>query len=606
MMRKAKFVQILLMILLDVALTASIMLTFAYFHHVRMLRGIDGKSEVIEDFGADASQSAPAGETDVYPTPQSTPTPLHEHEWVVSAVVPPTCTEGGYTDYACSCGETRRDDLTEPTGHGEFTRVNEKEATYEEEGYTGDLYCGRCGILLEEGAIVPAKEHRDLVLINQLEPTCLDDGYTGDWFCNDEECQKVVAEGSVAPKLGHDYKTAESVAPTCYKDGYTVYRCARCGDETRTDLPQLVHDYKRFRTVEPTCQSGGYTIYRCEHCGDEKQEMPTAKTSHAPDDNGRCVYCGKVEIDRSGDFGQALGEKFLQSKSGAVHLTSDRAIREYAQKYGVSLFSSSTGSTYLSLYRSKDIFMTVREVCTRMEYGGTNMKVRYFVYDVYVRNLRNFFTELPADYSAQMADLTAQAEKRTGSKVLAAINGDYYGNRNLCKIAVRNGKLMRRHDDPFKNDILVMFYDGSMRPYTAADYDWEEIAGKRPYQIWQFGPSLLDGNGKAASKFDPDIYDLGVTKSTHPRAGIGYYEPGHYALVVADGRNPDMGVSGMYLEQFGIVFERLGCTYAYNLDGGDSAQAYLDGRLIRYDVTRKKTGQNQRNLCDIICIGEYN
>ena len=56
--------------------------------------------------------------------------------------------------------------------------------------------------------------------------------------------------------------------------------------------------------------------------------------------------------------------------------------------------------------------------------------------------------------------------------------------------------------------------------------------------------------------------------SANPRTAIGYYEPGHYCLVVVDGRGDSAGIS---LPELSQLFSDLGCKAAYNLDGGNSS-----------------------------------
>ena len=65
-----------------------------------------------------------------------------------------------------------------------------------------------------------------------------------------------------------------------------------------------------------------------------------------------------------------------------------------------------------------------------------------------------------------------------------------------------------------------------------------------------------------------------MVANRNPRTGIGYFEPGHYCLVVVDGRDGD-SAPGASIEEFASVFESLGCTQAYNLDGGGSS-LFLD------------------------------
>ena len=64
------------------------------------------------------------------------------------------------------------------------------------------------------------------------------------------------------------------------------------------------------------------------------------------------------------------------------------------------------------------------------------------------------------------------------------------------------------------------------------------------WQSWIFGPGLLDENGKAKT----DFLTWDYIKESHPRTAIGYYGPGHYCLLVVDGRQPDYS-RGMFLEE---------------------------------------------------------
>jgi exopolysaccharide biosynthesis protein len=69
-----------------------------------------------------------------------------------------------------------------------------------------------------------------------------------------------------------------------------------------------------------------------------------------------------------------------------------------------------------------------------------------------------------------------------------------------------------------------------------------------------------------------------------------------------DGRSSDS--QGVRMIQMAEIYYSLGCKVAYNLDGGDSAQAYFNGEMIRIDEERENSGDRQRELFDIVCIGE--
>jgi exopolysaccharide biosynthesis protein len=59
-----------------------------------------------------------------------------------------------------------------------------------------------------------------------------------------------------------------------------------------------------------------------------------------------------------------------------------------------------------------------------------------------------------------------------------------------------------------------------------------EIESGKVWQIFYFGPMLLDEEGHAMKKFNSDVNPV------NPRSVIGYYEPGHYCFLVVDGRQP--------------------------------------------------------------------
>ena len=111
------------------------------------------------------------------------------------------------------------------------------------------------------------------------------------------------------------------------------------------------------------------------------------------------------------------------------------------------------------------------------------------------------------------------------------------------------------------------------------------------WQAWCFGPSLLSEDGKAKTRFNSSL------TPKHPRCAIGYYEPGHYALVLVDGRQDNYS-SGMTLRELSSLFETLGCTVAYNLDGGRSAQMAYENRYVNHPY------RDGRDVSDIIFLSE--
>ena len=537
-MNRKKNFPLWLVILLDILLIGVCLLTFAFFHHVK-----------------DAMFESHTPLPDINrPTLSPSGSDKHlVHEWMFKEKVPAGCTTEGYTVYVCSCGEEKKEERTEPLGHGDPIVKNKVDATFEHPGYTGDEYCSRCGELLKAGQETPALQHENTVLINVVEATCEHEGYSGDVFCND--CQKIVAKGSVTPKTDHHYLEGEVVPPTCIAQGYTVYRCKDCGTERQGDY--------------------------------------TEKGSHVKGSGGKCTVCGEYLVDISGQFGTNGAGMFLDDDS-VVRLTDDAEIRKYAKDNYIILpkddAAFAESEKYISLYRSHDIYLAVREINGKN--GTSYTALRYYIYDIYIRNIENFYTVTKKD---TLENQVAYAEKNMGAGVVTAINGDYY-NLGHCKVAIRNGQVVNnKTGETVNRDVATLYYDGRLSTYTPENYNFDTIMAGNPYQIWNFGPALIDENGKAIKKYDTNNYD-GIIDSKDPRSAIGYYAPGHYCFVGVVGRIKNVSY-GLTMAGLANVLERLGCVAGYNLDGGASSQSYNVDEVLYHS-------SGHRNVPDILLIGE--
>ena len=135
--------------------------------------------------------------------------------------------------------------------------------------------------------------------------------------------------------------------------------------------------------------------------------------------------------------------------------------------------------------------------------------------------------------------------------------------------------------------------------YSAAKFNDKKAVENGAWQAWQFGPIFIsDGVAK-------DGYKENATR--HPRCMLGYYEPGHYVLVLVDGRQGKEGYSiGMnYYEQVELM-KSLGCVEAYNLDGGESVRMVFMGEIINHPSgDRDGDGVADRNLLDMLVFAEF-
>ena len=204
--------------------------------------------------------------------------------------------------------------------------------------------------------------------------------------------------------------------------------------------------------------------------------------------------------------------------------------------------------------------------------------------DVYVRNVTYLRTAFAGGVFAKGVSDSVPAMAKENGAVLA-VNGDYYGVRDLGRV-IRNGVVYR---DSACYQVCALYYDGTMETYRPGEFDVDRAVAGGVYQTWDFGPALLNRNGKAVTQFHPGI------AGKNPRCAIGYYEPGHYVFVLADGRQEGYSM-GFTLVELAELFEDLGCARAYNLDGGMSANMAFYGELVNVPA------RGGRNVSDIFYV----
>lgn len=212
-------------------------------------------------------------------------------------------------------------------------------------------------------------------------------------------------------------------------------------------------------------------------------------------------------------------------------------------------------------YTSPNLSVTVSE----HSIGSGSSRAVYYLADVYMADPSCFQTYFAGGaYQSGRQELLTDMGKKLGA--VLAINGDSYcfNHKNTNGMLIRNGTVYRTNRAI--SDIGVLYTDGTFQTYPAAQFDAQQVMQNDAVQTWVFGPRLLDENGQIPSAYNTWDY----IRKRHPRTAIGYFEPGHYCFLVADGRQPDYS-NGMTLPELSQVFYDLGCRAAYNLDGGHTS-----------------------------------
>lgn len=154
------------------------------------------------------------------------------HEYTESVEKEPTCTEAGHTVYTCDCGYSY-DEYPEATGHTPAEdRVNAKDATCTEDGYTGDVVCSVCGATIEEGTVIEKLGHQYGEYVYNNDATCTEDG------TETAKCVRCDAEDTrtaVGTATGHDWgEWVVTIEPTYESEGQETRTCNNDPSHTET------------------------------------------------------------------------------------------------------------------------------------------------------------------------------------------------------------------------------------------------------------------------------------------------------------------------------------------------------------------------------------
>mgnify|MGYP003192556523 FL=1 len=277
----------------------------------------------------------------------------------------------------------------------------------------------------------------------------------------------------------------------------------------------------------------------------------------------------------------------------------------------VSFPDYDTGAASDYSYQSDELKIAVNKV----EDDG----VTYYVADIWMRNVNCFRT---AFSSGKYRGKRESAEKiAKDNNAILAVNGDF-----LSGLVIRNGELFRQAEvratptpDPDaasapgynsygmygtvtpalstdeaarpERSTCVLYLDGTLATTEFEDFSTKKAMKKGAWQGWQFGPTLVRD-----SKPQKDVKKQGRS----PRCILGYYQPGHYCLIIIDGRQKGYSI-GMNFDEMKELCTRMGLKDAYNLDGGGSAIMVFNGEIIN----RPSGSGDARKLLDMIVIGEY-
>lgn len=220
--------------------------------------------------------------------------PKTKHDYEEHVVKAPTCTEKGISYYVCkNCRLTTSRRQTPATGHIHTEVRNQKDATYKEEGYTGDTYCKDCGKKLETGTVIPKlieTEHDYGEWVLDQAPTCKKYGARHRICknCGDRDVD-------VLDKVDHTWELVSTTPATCTIGEIQHYKCSVCGETKDVTLsnPLGEHSWDEGKvTKKATCTEDGEKTYTCTVCNTTKIEViPATGHQHKEVRNAKKATC---------------------------------------------------------------------------------------------------------------------------------------------------------------------------------------------------------------------------------------------------------------------------------------------------------------------------
>ncbi len=210
-------------------------------------------------------------------TSSEEPSSTHVHTYEAT-VVPPTCTEQGYTIHSCTtCEEPNAyvDSYVDPLGHDFQDYVSNHDATCTEDG-TKTGTCSREGCGKKD--TIPDVGSR---LGHDYSVTWVWDGFasaTATFTCTRDESHV----GSVVA-TGDDIVSVVLQEPTCTVDGEKKYTASVVFDgetyeNSKTEtLDKLGHTYSHYvSNHDATCTEDGTKTATCDRCGEAPSTLPDA------------------------------------------------------------------------------------------------------------------------------------------------------------------------------------------------------------------------------------------------------------------------------------------------------------------------------------------
>ena len=222
-------------------------------------------------------------------------------------------------------------------------------------------------------------------------------------------------------------------------------------------------------------------------------------------------------------------------------------------------------------YRSDVLAIIIDKEVTRERDNHPYCK---YIAHVYMRRVNSFRSIVTVPHQMQAMPVAPPWRLARENRAVLAVTGDNLNDADVSfkGILLRNGLL---YNDGRGEDSMVIDDDLTMRIIHKNEMSGRDLMDSGVLNCFSFGPVLVE-NGKV----NPDANKHFVA-AENPRCGVGMVEPGHFLVIVSDGRDYNRAY-GYKMAEFAQIFADHGAQVAYNLDGGSSSGMVFMGEHINW------------------------
>ena len=208
--------------------------------------------------------------------------------------------------------------------------------------------------------------------------------------------------------------------------------------------------------------------------------------------------------------------------------------------------------------------------------------VTYFVAHVYTRDYDSFYPTFASNRKNSYARCMPQ-EMALRYKSVIWFTGDnlIQAEASAKGILIRDGRVFSQ-----LRTSNAMAYYSETQSFKVFDRRTVDAL-----TLWESGTQDVFSFPRGSDLIMEGQITSGATNTTqrNPRCAVGMVEPGHFVIIVADGRQPGYSI-GFKLIELAKLLQEEGCVEAFNLDGGISTALFFLGVKLNHHGDEAGTG----------------